>query len=292
MYKLVAIDLDGTLLNSYSQISTENKNAIKNSIEKGVEIVIASGRPISSAKSFANEIGANNYIICGNGALLYDIKNEKILYDKFIDKKKILEIIKFCDENSIFYSIYTGDFVIANSLNYNVLFYNNENKKVVDSQKTKIKVIQNIYNYIEQNENVNVLKMTICDKSSIIFERSIKRLRQIKGIDVLDVEHMARKVITTGTEENTVEYYYTEITTTGVNKWSAIQELAKRLNIKEEEIIAIGDNRNDKEMIENAGLGIIMGNSAPYMKQIADEVVESNNNNGVAQALKKYILNE
>lgn len=292
MYKLVAIDLDGTLLNSYSQVSTENKNAIKNSIEKGVEIVIASGRPISSAKSFANEIGANNYIICGNGALLYDIKNEKILYDKFIDKKKILEIIKFCDENSIFYSIYTGDFVIANSLNYNVLFYNNENKKVVDSQKTKIKVIQNIYNYIEQNENVNVLKMTICDKSSIIFERSIKRLRQIKGIDVLDVEHMARKVITTGTEENTVEYFYTEITTTGVNKWSAIQELAKRLNIKEEEIIAIGDNRNDKEMIENAGLGIIMGNSAPYMKQIADEVVESNNNNGVAQALKKYILNE
>ncbi len=292
MYKLVAIDLDGTLLNSYSQISTENKNAIKNSIEKGVEIVIASGRPISSAKSFANEIGANNYIICGNGALLYDIKNEKILYDKFIDKKKILEIIKFCDENSIFYSIYTGDFVIANSLNYNVLFYNNENKKVVDSQKTKIKVIQNIYNYIEQNENVNVLKMTICDKSSIIFERSIKRLRQIKGIDVLDVEHMARKVITTGTEENTVEYFYTEITTTGVNKWSAIQELAKKLNIKEEEIIAIGDNRNDKEMIENAGLGIIMGNSAPYMKQIADEVVESNNNNGVAQALKKYILNE
>ena len=292
MYKLVAIDLDGTLLNSYSQISTENKNAIKNSIEKGVEIVIASGRPISSAKSFANEIGANNYIICGNGALLYDIKNEKILYDKFIDKKKILEIIKFCDENSIFYSIYTGDFVIANSLNYNVLFYNNENKKVVDSQKTKIKVIQNIYNYIEQNENVNVLKMTICDKSSIIFERSIKRLRQIKGIDVLDVEHMARKVITTGTEENTVEYFYTEITTTGVNKWSAIQELAKKLNIKEEEIIAIGDNRNDKEMIENAGLGIIMGNSAPYMKQIADEVVESNNNNGVAQALKKYILNK
>ena len=111
-------------------------------------------------------------------------------------------------------------------------------------------------------------------------------------IDVLDVEHMARKVITTGTEENTVEYYYTEITTTGVNKWSAIQELAKKLNIKEEEIIAIGDNRNDKEMIQNAGLGIIMGNSAPYMKQIADEVVESNNNNGVAQALKKYILNE
>ena len=292
MYKLVAIDLDGTLLNSYSQISQENRNAIKDSIEKGVEIIIASGRPISSAKSFANEIGANNYIICGNGAILYDIKNEKILYDKFIDRKKVLEIIKICDENSIFYSIYTGDFVIANSLNYNVLFYNNENKKVVEQQKTKIKIIQNIYNYILQNEEIKVLKMTICDKSSIIFERSINRLRQIKGIDVLDVEHMARKIITTGTEESKIEYYYTEITTTGVNKWTAIQEIAKKLDIKKEEIIAIGDNRNDKEMIENAGLGIIMGNSAPYMKEIADVIVESNNNNGVAQALEKYILNE
>ena len=66
MYKLIAIDLDGTLLNSYGEVTSENKEAIKNAISKGIEVVLASGRPIMSVKNLANELNANNYIICGN----------------------------------------------------------------------------------------------------------------------------------------------------------------------------------------------------------------------------------
>ena len=80
MYKLIAIDLDGTLLNSYGEISEENKKAIKKAREKGIEVVLASGRMASSIKSFANEIGANNYVIAGNGALVIDVQNNEILY--------------------------------------------------------------------------------------------------------------------------------------------------------------------------------------------------------------------
>lgn len=290
MYKIIAIDLDGTLLNSYGLVSNENKKMIKKAIDSGKEIVLASGRPVSSVRSFANEIGVDKYIICGNGSILYDLKEEEILYDKFIEKQKVLQIIKICEENSIYYNIYTENLTIAKSLNYNVLVYNNENQNKTDDKKTNIKIVSDIYKYIEDAQDINVLKITICDDNKIIFGGIIRKLREIKNIDVLDVSHMARKTIKTGTEEIKIEYFYTEITSQNVNKWKAIQELAQKLDIPKEEIAAIGDNINDKEMIENAGLGIIMGNSAPYMKEFADVVVADNNANGVAEAIEKYII--
>ena len=88
MYKLVAIDLDGTLLNSYGEVSKNNKETIQKAIEKGTEIVLASGRPIMSVKNLANEIGCNNYMICGNGAITYDLQNDEIIYDRFMEKSK------------------------------------------------------------------------------------------------------------------------------------------------------------------------------------------------------------
>ncbi len=289
MYKLVTIDLDGTLLNSYGEISERNKNAIKNAVSKGVEIVIASGRPLQSARSFALEAGASNYAICGNGSLLYNVKNNEILFDKFIERQKVLEIIKICEENSIFYCLYTENLTISKSLNYNILFYNNENKKMTEDKQTNIKIISNIYKYVEENPSVGILKITICDESAIIFGGIIKKLRKINDVDVLDVQHMARKVITSGTEEIKVEYHYTEITSKDVNKWAAILKLADRLKINPKEIIAIGDNMNDKDMIENAGLGVIMGNSAEYMHKFADVVAPTNNDDGVAEILEKYL---
>ena len=289
MYKLVAIDLDGTLLNSYGEVSEKNKKAIKKAMQNGKEIVIASGRPLQSAKSFALESGASNYVTCGNGSLLYDVRNDKILFDKFIDRQKVLEIIKICEENSIFYCLYTENLTISKTLNYNILFYNNENKKMPEDKQTNIKIISDIYKYVEENPNIGILKITICDESSIIFGGIIKRLRQISDVDVLDVQHMARKVITSGTEDVKVEYHYTEITSKDVNKWIAIQNLANILNIKSSEVIAIGDNMNDMEMIENAGLGVMMGNSAEYMHEFADVVAPTNNDDGVAYILEKYL---
>lgn len=290
MYKLVSIDLDGTLLNSYGEISQRNKEAIQRAMQKGVEIVIASGRPISSAKSYANETGANNYVVCGNGSILYDMKNEKIIYNRFIDRQKALKIIKICEDNSIFFNIYTETLTISKSMNYNISFYNNKNKKIPDDKKTNIKIIDNIYKYVEDNPNIKILKITVCDESKVIFDAIIRKLREVKDIEVLDLQHMARKYIKFGTKEKIVEYYYTEITSKDVNKWEAIKILAEILQINKSEIIAIGDNMNDKEMLENAGLGIIMQNSVPYMQQFADVVVSDNNNDGVAEALEKYIL--
>ncbi len=291
MYKLVAIDLDGTLLNSYGEVSNENKQAIKNAINNGVEVVLSSGRIGDSVESIANELGANNYYISGNGSMLYNMKENKIEYENFIEKEKMLKLIKICDENSIYYSIYTENMVITKSLKYNVAFYNYENSKKLSNKRTNINIVQNIYEYVENLEDNKFLKITICDDSEIIFSRIIDKFKKINNIDVLDVAHMSRKIIKDGTEEVPVEYYYTEITNKNVDKWTAIEYLIKKLNIKKEEVIAIGDNMNDEIMIKNAGLGVSMGQANPKIKKIADIVTQDNNNNGVAFILNKVLKN-
>ena len=119
----------------------------------------------------------------------------------------------------------------------------------------------------------------------------MKKLKKINGIEVLDVSHMSRKVIRQGTEDIPIEYYYTEISLSNVDKWDAIKFLITKLEIKPEEVIAIGDNINDKKMIENAGLGVVMKGSTPVVTEVADYITDSNNDEGVAKILQKYYNN-
>ena len=288
MYKLVAIDLDGTMLNSYGMVTENTKQVIKNTINKGTQLIIASGIPIDSIKTIAKEIGTENYFIAGNGALIYDIKKDEIIYEKFMNKQKVLEIIKICEENSIAYNIYTEKTIIAKGLKYNVLYYYKENLKKEENKKTNITIVEDVYEYIKNLENEKFLKITVCDETKSVFNSIIRKLRTVEDIDVLDVLHMSRKMIKQGTEDVPIEYYYTEISLKDVDKWNAIEYLANKMNISKDEIIAIGDNINDKKMIENAKVGIAMGQSTPVITKIADFVTLNNNEDGVAKALEKY----
>lgn len=290
MYKLIAIDMDGTLLNSYGEVSSRNKEAIKKAIDKNVEIVLTSGRMPKAIMPVASKINANNYIISGNGAAIYDVKNDKTIYKNYMSKEKVLEIIDICDKNSMYYSIYTNNVILAKSLNYNILFYNSENKKNPEDKKIKLNIVSDIHRYVEEYSGDDFLKITICDSNKIVFNSIINKLKKLRDIYILEVAHMSKKIIKHGTEEIEISYFYTEISNNNVNKWTAIEKLIEILNVSKEEVIAIGDNVNDKEMIKNAGIGVVMGNASPYMKEIADEVVASNNDNGVAEAIEKYII--
>ena len=290
MYKLVAVDLDGTMLNSYGEVTEKTKNAIKKCIEKGIEIVIASGRPIDSVKTIAKEIGCKNCFISANGALIYDIKKEEVIYNKYMPKQKVLEIIKICEENSIAYNVYTDKTILATSLKYNVLYYHKENLKKEENKKTNISIVKNMYEYVQNMKEENFLKITVCDEHKSIFNSILKKLREIKKIEVLDVLHMSRKLIKQGSEEIPIEYYYTEISLENVNKWDAIEFLLQKFDLKKEEVIAIGDNINDKKMIENAGLGVAMKGCTPIITNIADYITDTNENDGVEKVLEKYCL--
>lgn len=288
MYKLVAVDLDGTMLNSYGVVTENTKKVIKQTIAKGVDVIIASGRPIDSIKAIANEIGSDKYFIAGNGAIIYDIKKEEIIYDKFMPKQKVLEIITLCEKNSISYNVYTNKTILAPLLKYNVLYYHKENLKKEENKKTNINIVKDMYKYIKESKEEKFIKISICDDSKTVFNSIIKKVKMIDNIEVLDVSHISRKVIKQGTEEIPIEYYYTEISEKDVDKWYAIEYLIKKLNINKDEVIAIGDNINDKKMIENAGLGIVMEKSTPVVTKIAKYITTTNNEEGVAKALEKF----
>lgn len=290
MYKLVTVDLDGTLLNSYGEVTENTKEKIKKIQEKGVEIMIASGRPIDSIKTIAEEINSKKYFIAGNGAIIYDIQKEKIIYEKYIPRSKIIEIAKICEENNISYNIYTEKNIITQDLKYNVLYYYKENLKKDANKITSIIKVDSILEYVKNEPNIKCLKITVCDENQTIFKSIVRRLRAIENIDVMDVSHMSRKVFKQGTEDIEIGYFYTEISSTQVNKWQAIKYLLPILQIKPEEVIGIGDNINDKEMIENAGLGVCMGQSTPVIKEISDEITDSNTEEGVANVLEKIFL--
>ena len=289
MYKMVAVDLDGTMLNSYGEVTENTKRVVKQTIKKGTEVVIASGRTIDSIKEIAKDIGASKYIIAGNGAVLYDTKKDKILYENYIPLNKALEIIDICEQNSIYYNVYTNKSIIADSLRYNVLYYYKENLKKDDSKKTSITLVDNIPNYIKEMKNEKIMKIIVCDITKSVFKSIIKMFMLVQDVDVLDISHMARKIIKHGSTQIPIEYYYTEISMKDVNKWNAIEFLINNLNIKREEVITIGDNMNDKEMIEQAGLGIAMKNGGPRITEIADFITDDNNNEGVANAIEKFV---
>lgn len=289
MLKLVAIDLDGTMLNQYGIVTQKTKNSIKKAQENGIEIMIASGRPIDSVKTISKEIGSENYFISGNGSIIYDIKKDEIIYENVLKKQKALEIIKICEENSIFYNVYTEKEIIAKNLQYNVLYYHKENLTKSEEDKTHVNIVEDIYDYIEKTDS-KVLKVMICDKHQTIFNAIIRKLKEVDDIEVLEVSHMSRKIIRQGTEEIPIEYFYTEISAKNVDKWTALEFLKEKLQISSDEIVAIGDNVNDKKMIEKSGYGIAMGQSAPQIKEIADYITDSNVDDGVANALDKLLL--
>lgn len=288
MYKLIAIDLDGTLLNSYGEISEENKKAIHYALSKGIEVILASGRDPQTMKKISLDLGIENYLIAGNGASVYDIRQEKNIYEKYIKREKALKIIKMCKQNSIFFNLYTDKGIITESLNHNVKVFNSENSHKAIQKQTNIEVVKDIYQYTKEM-NLNILKIIICDESKIVFNHIIQKLKRIVGIEVLDVEHMSKKMIKIGTEDIPIEYFYTEVSSKNVNKWNALEYLMKMLSVSKQEVICIGDNINDKKMVQNAGVGITMKNSALAVQKIGDYVTDDNNSNGVEKAIYHYI---
>ncbi len=134
------------------------------------------------------------------------------------------------------------------------------------------------------------MKITICDEDQVIFRRIINVFKEIPNVCILDVSHMSRKIIKVGNQDFPIEYYYTEITNENVNKWKAIEKLIEIENIDRADTVGIGDNLNDKELIQNSGLGILMANANPKMQEFSDVMTDDNNSDGVGKAIYKYVL--
>ena len=263
MYKLIASDMDGTLLRSDRTISDETKNAILKIREKGVIFVLCTGRPLIAVEKYNKMLNLNCPVIIYNGAQIFDFASRKVLYEKYLD----IEYAKFAwDEGckkSLEIYVWADNELYTNFINDKVYDY------IIESHAEIHKI-----NDISDLSGKKITKI-IWDEEPDKIKKYIKELDEIKLFEKVNY--------------CTSMPYYLEFFNLQTSKKVAIQKLGEKYNIKREEIIAIGDGKNDAEMIEYAGLGVAMENASDDVKKYADVIAKRNNDDGVLEIIKKYI---
>lgn len=264
MYKLIAVDLDDTLLTDDLVVSNRNRYAIKKAQEKGIIFTIATGRVTKSAVRVAKDVGINVPIITFQGATVYDYNKEESVFENYLEIKKVTEILKYSQSNNVHCNIYDNNSIYVREENkwsdyYKTLSKGSDLKAVGD---------------LTQFELNATPKMILIDEVC-----NIPKIR--KDIEKLNIDNI--NIFTSKPN-------FLEITCKSASKGQALANFAKLYNIEQKDIIAIGDSFNDLSMIEYAGLGVCMENGYDEIKDIANYITLSNNNDGVANVIEKFIL--
>lgn len=267
-YKLIAIDMDGTLLNSHNQVSERTQRAIRLAREKGVHIVLSTGRILKSAMYYSRALELNNPIIASNGAIIVD-ENSNIIYKRPIEKSLIGDIVTLARERNIYYHFYDESQFYSHIKVEEVLKFYSEGNDEMTIEMT----LFNDINEIVMLEGLNVYKFLFID-----YDR--KKLYDLRK-EIEKIENLQ----TSSSWSNNIEAMGKN-----VSKGEALKELCKGLNIKPEEVITIGDSENDLSMFEFAGLGVAMGNGDTAIKEKADYITETNDMDGVAKIIESFIL--
>ena len=272
MIKLIAIDMDGTLLNEKKHIDKAEKEAIHEAIEAGIKIVLCTGRPLYGILPFYEELGlseldSEGYVILNNGCSIHKTKDWKLIDQVNFTSDDIEYLYKFSESYDI-------NFTLVNDI-----YYFNIGRKPTD-------------------ELIKDAGFVFSDITDISLEEAKSGKHKIMKIMFLgDPEIMAdfqeknEDIIKSKYSGVLSQSYVYEVFPKDNNKGTGLKKLAEKLGIKQEEVMAIGDGNNDIEMFEYANYSVAMKNATELAKKAAKYETDSNENNGVAKAIRKYALN-
>ncbi|SKC87900.1 Cof-type HAD-IIB family hydrolase [Maledivibacter halophilus] len=264
MYKMIALDVDGTLIGSDGVISQETKASINAAIKKDIKIILISGREAYSINIFAKELNLNQLIVSLNGAMVIDSQLEKIFFRKDIEPEITENIIKICEEKNISMVLFSG----------NELFANHEDEDIKLFRKYSHAPVNNVGKLSDFYKNHLV--------SKVLMIADNKKLLEVKG--ALEKSY---------SQEINIEFskpFFLEIYNKNTSKGIMLKKIADYYGIESKEIIAIGDGENDISMIEYAGMGVAMGNALENVKEKADFITLPQSENGVGYAIEKILF--
>ncbi|WP_026886300.1 Cof-type HAD-IIB family hydrolase [Clostridium beijerinckii] len=264
-FKMVCLDIDGTLLNSSHEI-TEKVKSIINVVanDKKIPVILVSARMPKGITFLQKELGIEEPIICYSGALILD-KDNDVLAREFIGVSNLEEIYKFTRKNNIHMSLYKDEEWYIEELDY--------------WAKQESEITNIIPNIIDFNKLIEQWRREGEGPNKILCMANPQEIEFLK-------ENICGNDLNIYPSKPT----YLEIMPIKASKTSAINCLQERFNIDKSEIIAMGDNYNDIDMLEYAGVGIAMGNAPEEVKRHADDVTLTNDEDGVAKALIKYVI--
>lgn len=273
-YKLICIDMDGTLLNDKHEVSERNREAIKKATEKGVHIALTTGRLFTSAKYYSDLIGVKAPIISSNGAYIREKDREEVIYQSVLSEEqlnKVYKVIKKYDFTTAYFN--TCDTVISEKIVPENHGYKLVNKGLPQDAQVKFLEGLDFRDAIKERQK-DILK-AICieeiDKEKL--EKAKAELRQDGTLEVVS------------SWDNNFE-----VMAAGTSKGESVKKLAEILGVKREEVICMGDSENDISMIEYAGTGVAMGNALSMVKDRAQYITDTNMNDGVAKAIERLVL--
>lgn len=267
-YKLLVLDVDGTLLNDAKEISKRTLAALLKVQQMGVRIVLASGRPTYGLLPLAKLLELGNYggfILSYNGGQIINADNGEILFERRINPEMIPYLEKKARKHEFAIFTYHDDVIVTDSPD-------------------------NIH--IRKEAQLNDLKIVHEDEFSIAIDFAPCKCVLVSDDDkaILELEDHWKKRLNGALDVFLSEPYFLEVVPCAINKANTLGVLLEQLDIKREDVIAIGDGVCDVTMIQLAGMGVAMGNAQNSVKACADWVTESNENEGVAVAIEKLIL--
>ncbi|MBB5179925.1 hypothetical protein HNQ44_001349 [Planomicrobium koreense] len=263
MYKMIAIDLDGTLLTDELTISPNTITAIQQAIEMGTVVTIATGRMFSSAKLIAQQVGIDAPLITYQGAMIKSVGAADVLYERAVSSSISQKLVELAFERDIHLQVYQDDILYGAAETDKLVAYAEAVQVPYAVEPDLIGLAQNGFT-----------KLLFIDEPHVL-DPLQQELEALFG----ESAYIAKS------KKN-----YLEVTHPEANKGSALLFLANALGIDRSEIIGIGDNHNDSELLKQAGFGIAMGNAVQAVKDIADYTSLSNNDEGVRHAIDKFIL--
>lgn len=265
-YKLIALDLDGTLTNSQKKITDNTKAVLKRAEDEGARIVLASGRPVQGVRALAEELDLKNndgYIMSLNGGLLISCRTGEVIHDMKVNPEYIPEIYELAKKHKVNLMTYEDDDIISED---------------IDDK------------YLEIERRINSLGVKKVDNLLEHITFPVNKFLMLGDGDYLaEVEKDVHARLKDRMEVYRSEPFFLEILPMGVNKAKALETLIDKLGITREEIVAFGDGYNDLTMIEYAGTGVAMANANDVVKSKADMITLSNDEDGVAVALNKFM---
>lgn len=272
--KLIATDLDGTFVNDQKQLLEENMQAFAACAERGIQIVPATGRTIFSVPEEIKNLPGVRYAITTNGASVADLKTGKFISTCRMSRETAIRVMELArdSEDDIMYDAYVEGIGYARADFYDNLEHYVQTPALVDLvRKTRKPVSDNIEYIRNCGTEVEKINLFFVDMEARAKMRAI--LAEIPEI-----------IVSSAIPNNL------EINAVGADKGSALMRLAELLDIKREETMAFGDGENDISMIRMAGFGVAMENAEEHVKAAADHITVTNNEAGVAAAIRKFVL--
>ena len=270
--KLVAADMDGTLLNKDRKVTKYTQEVIKKSIAQGVYFVPATGRAINALPQELKDMDEIRYGIFSNGATIYDLKEKKSLYENQFKPERVLELMKFLEQYDVMQSFsMNGQSYAPRKEMENVEYYQLDANTRAIIHKSR-KLVDDLEEFLKEHYQ-SVEKITLLFRT---MQERAKVWKALEEIEDIQFSSSLPKNI--------------EISKKGCNKGDGLLHLANILGLEKEEVMACGDADNDRELIECAGFSVAMENGLEDIKALADYVTVSNQEDGVAKAIEEFVL--